>query len=66
MLLKVQQHQSAVEERADEIARVMTAEHGKTLTESRMEVDASADTFDYHAGSARNPVGTRCVPAAAP
>lgn len=47
-----------IRERRDEIARVMTAEHGKTLTESRMEVDASADTFDYHASSARNPIGT--------
>ncbi|MET3948481.1 acyl-CoA reductase-like NAD-dependent aldehyde dehydrogenase [Arthrobacter sp. UYCu512] len=47
-----------IRERAEEIARVMTAEHGKTLAESRMEVDASADTFEYHAGSARNPVGT--------
>ncbi|MDQ0240418.1 aldehyde dehydrogenase family protein [Arthrobacter bambusae] len=46
-----------IRERAEEIARTMTAEHGKTLAESRMEVDASADTFDYHAGSARNPVG---------
>ncbi|MGY2746705.1 acyl-CoA reductase-like NAD-dependent aldehyde dehydrogenase [Arthrobacter sp. UYCu723] len=47
-----------IRERAEDIARVMTAEHGKTLAESRMEVEASADTFDYHAGSARNPVGT--------
>ncbi|OMH32558.1 aldehyde dehydrogenase [Tersicoccus sp. Bi-70] len=47
-----------IRDRADEIARVMTAEHGKPLAESRLEVDASADTFDYHAGSARNPVGT--------
>lgn len=47
-----------IRERAEEIAMTMTAEHGKTLAESRMEVDASADTFDYHAGSARNPVGT--------
>jgi alpha-ketoglutaric semialdehyde dehydrogenase len=46
-----------IRERAEEIARTMTAEHGKTLAESRLEVDASADTFDYHAGSARNPVG---------
>ncbi|WP_125612624.1 aldehyde dehydrogenase family protein [Specibacter cremeus] len=47
-----------IRERAEEIAAVMTAEHGKTMAESRMEVDASADTFDYHGGSARNPVGT--------
>ncbi|WP_113718333.1 aldehyde dehydrogenase family protein [Arthrobacter dokdonensis] len=49
---------AAIRERAEEIALVMTAEHGKTIAESRMEVDASADTFDYHAASARNPVGT--------
>jgi aldehyde dehydrogenase (NAD+) len=49
---------SLIRERADEIAHTMTAEHGKTLAESRMEVEASADTFDYHGGSARNPIGT--------
>ncbi|WP_269045936.1 aldehyde dehydrogenase family protein [Paenarthrobacter sp. Z7-10] len=49
---------AAIRDRAEEIAAVMTAEHGKTIAESRMEVDASADTFDYHAASARNPVGT--------
>ncbi len=47
-----------IRERAEEIAQVMTAEHGKTLAESRVEVEASADTFEYHAGSSRNPVGT--------
>lgn len=47
-----------IRERREEIAQLMTAEHGKTLAESRLEVDASADTFDYHAASARNPVGT--------
>ncbi|WP_272946715.1 aldehyde dehydrogenase family protein [Arthrobacter sp. ERGS1:01] len=49
---------AAIRERAEEIAVMMTAEHGKTLAESRMEVAASADTFDYHGASARNPVGT--------
>ncbi len=49
---------AAIRDRAEEIAAVMTAEHGKTIAESRMEVGASADTFDYHAASARNPVGT--------
>lgn len=46
-----------IRERAEEIAQLMTAEHGKTVAESRLEVEASADTFDYHAGSARNPIG---------
>ncbi|MDJ0336699.1 aldehyde dehydrogenase family protein [Cryobacterium sp. PH31-O1] len=46
-----------IRERAEEIAQVMTAENGKTLAESRMEVAASADTFDYHAASARNSIG---------
>ena len=49
---------SLIRERAEEIAQVMTDEHGKTLTESRLEVDASADTFAYHGASARNPIGT--------
>lgn len=49
---------AAIRDRAEDIAAVMTAEHGKTLAESRMEVDASADTFDYHGASARNPIGT--------
>ena len=49
---------AAIRDRAEDMAAMMTAEHGKTIAESRMEVDASADTFDYHAASARNPVGT--------
>lgn len=48
---------TALRDRADSLALVMTAEHGKTLAESRLEVAASIDTFDYHAGSARNPIG---------
>lgn len=46
-----------IRERAEEIAQVMTKENGKTLAESRMEVAASADTFDYHGASARNSIG---------
>ncbi|WP_036594764.1 NAD-dependent succinate-semialdehyde dehydrogenase [Ottowia thiooxydans] len=36
-------------ERADSIALLMTLEQGKTLAESRMEVELSAETFEWYA-----------------
>lgn len=42
---------------AEHLAATMTAEHGKTLGESRLEVLASAETFEYHAASSRSPLG---------
>lgn len=46
-----------IRERAELIAAKMTAEHGKMLSESRLEVEATAQTFEYHAATARNPIG---------
>src|SRR5579872_6508197 len=48
--------------RADLIASLMTREQGKPLIESRLEVLAAADTFDWFAEEARRAYG-RVVPA---
>lgn len=40
-------------ERLEELARLMTAEEGKTLPESRAEIDAAVETLYYHSASAR-------------
>jgi succinate-semialdehyde dehydrogenase / glutarate-semialdehyde dehydrogenase len=48
--------------RADHIASLMTREQGKPLIESRLEVLAAADTFDWFAEEARRSYG-RVVPA---
>lgn len=39
-------------ERSADIALAMTLEQGKTLGESRLEVELSAETFDWYAGEA--------------
>lgn len=44
-------------ERADRIAGIMTAEHGKPVVQSRMEVLASADVLDWFAEEARRTYG---------
>lgn len=44
-------------ERAEAVAVLMTREQGKTLPESRGEVDASIETLYYHAAQARQPDG---------
>lgn len=43
--------------RAEEIAVLMTREHGKTLKDSRIEVAGTVETLHYHAGAARRPNG---------
>jgi len=48
---------SLVRERADAIAAVVTEEMGKTLGESRGEVMATADQFDWYADEARRIYG---------
>ena len=52
-------------ERVEEIARNMTLEQGKPIAESRMEVAASADIFDWFAEEGRRAYG-RLVPSAIP
>lgn len=48
-------------ERADQIAVAMTLEQGKPLREARLEVLASADTYDWYAEEGRRNYG-RVVP----
>jgi acyl-CoA reductase-like NAD-dependent aldehyde dehydrogenase len=46
-----------MQERQEELAELMTAEQGKTLAESRVEVAGSIETIRYHAASSRLPLG---------
>jgi len=41
----------------NEIAKTLTLENGKTLSDSMMEVKISADLYEYYAGMARNIYG---------
>ena len=50
--------------RADEVARLMTAEQGKPVIEAKMEVLAGADIIDWFAEEARRAYG-RVIPARA-
>jgi succinate-semialdehyde dehydrogenase/glutarate-semialdehyde dehydrogenase len=52
-------------DRVDTIARVLTLEQGKTLTESRGEVLVSADIIEWYAEEGRRAYG-RIVPSASP
>lgn len=52
-------------ERADAIARGMTAEQGKVLAESKIEVLTSADIMDWYAEEGRRAYG-RIIPGRAP
>lgn len=54
-----------IRERADTIAGIMTLEQGKTRKEARMEVLASAETFDWYAEEGRRTYG-RVVPGRTP
>jgi succinate-semialdehyde dehydrogenase/glutarate-semialdehyde dehydrogenase len=51
-------------ERAEEIARLMTAEQGKPLAEARMEIAGSADVIEWFAEEGRRAYG-RVIPARA-
>jgi acyl-CoA reductase-like NAD-dependent aldehyde dehydrogenase len=46
-----------MEDRAEELATLMTREQGKSLADSRGEVGASIETLHYHAAAARRPDG---------
>lgn len=52
-------------ERTESIARTMTLEQGKVLAESRLEVAAAADIFDWSAEEGRRAYG-RVVPSRTP
>jgi aldehyde dehydrogenase (NAD+) len=51
-----------IRQRADELARDLTREEGKTLAESKGEVLRAADIFDYFAGEGRR-MGGETLPA---
>ncbi len=46
-----------MENRAEELATLMTREQGKSLADSRGEVSATIETLHYHAAAARRPDG---------
>jgi alpha-ketoglutaric semialdehyde dehydrogenase len=48
---------SAIRERADELARLLTHEMGKTIAESSVEVAKAADFFEYYGGLGRDAPG---------
>ncbi|MGZ3574747.1 MAG: NAD-dependent succinate-semialdehyde dehydrogenase [Vulcanimicrobiaceae bacterium] len=52
-------------ERLEPIARIMTLEQGKVIAESRLEVSAAADIFDWAAEEGRRAYG-RVVPSRSP
>jgi lactaldehyde dehydrogenase/glycolaldehyde dehydrogenase len=53
----------AIRARSDELARLVVAEQGKTITEARGEVgDAAAGFFDYYATFERAQVGSMFAP----
>ncbi len=54
-----------IRRRADELARDLTREEGKTLAESKGEVLRAADILDYHAGEGRR-MGGETLPAETP
>ncbi|MDO5726450.1 MAG: aldehyde dehydrogenase family protein [Bowdeniella nasicola] len=47
-----------LDERADALTKLMTAEQGKVLADSAGEVGASVETLYYHAGCARQAIGS--------
>ena len=49
---------AAIRARADELARVIVAEQGKTITEARGEAESTAAFFEYFAAYERAQVGT--------
>ena len=50
-------------ERKEELARIYTANNGKTVAEARMELDSCIDIIQYTAGLARNIFGRSIDPA---
>lgn len=55
---------SLIRERAENIALILTTEHGKPLGEAMGEVAATADTIDWHAEEGRRAYG-RVIPSRA-
>ena len=53
---------AAIRERQEELARLVVAEQGKTITEARGEIAGTAGFFDYYASYERSQVGTMFAP----
>ena len=53
---------SAIRERQEDLARLVVAEQGKTITEARGEIAGTAGFFDYYASYERGQVGTMFAP----
>ena len=52
---------AAVSARSEELATVLTREHGKPLADARKEIKAAIDTFDFYAEEARR-IGGELAP----
>ncbi|HEX8769240.1 MAG TPA: aldehyde dehydrogenase, partial [Acidimicrobiales bacterium] len=52
----------AIRARQEDLARLVVAEQGKTITEARGEIGAAAGFFDYYASFARAQVGSMFAP----
>jgi betaine-aldehyde dehydrogenase len=61
ILLKIAE---SIRGRVDEIAELETRDNGKTITETRGEIDYAADVFEYYAGAA-NKIFGKTIPVAA-
>jgi lactaldehyde dehydrogenase/glycolaldehyde dehydrogenase len=51
-----------INDRAEELARLVVAEQGKTITEARGEIGGTAGFFDYYTSFARGQVGALYAP----
>lgn len=51
-----------IRERKEDLARLVVAEQGKTITEARGEIDGAAAFFDYYASYERARVGSMFAP----
>jgi len=52
---------AAVSARSEELATILTREHGKPLADARKEIKAAIDTFDFYAEEARR-IGGELAP----
>jgi lactaldehyde dehydrogenase / glycolaldehyde dehydrogenase len=51
-----------IRERSEELARLVVAEQGKTITEARGEIGGTAGFFDYYTDFARGQIGAMYAP----
>lgn len=53
---------ASIRARSEDLARLVVAEQGKTITEARGEIEGTATFFDYYATYERSEVGTMVAP----